>query len=76
MYGQHEAQKATTPSIINPVRFVVIKYVINHSTYTAKRSRDSVVGTATTYGLDDREVGARVPVGSRIFFSSDRPDRL
>jgi hypothetical protein len=27
------------------------------------RSRDSVVGIATTYGLDDRGVGVRVPVG-------------
>jgi hypothetical protein len=28
------------------------------------RSRDSVVGIATSYGLDDRGVGVRVPVGS------------
>jgi hypothetical protein len=28
---------------------------------------DRVVGTATSYGLDDREVGVRVPVGSRSF---------
>jgi hypothetical protein len=40
------------------------------------RSRDSVVGIATSYGLDDREVGVRVPVGSRIFSSPNRPDRL
>jgi hypothetical protein len=33
------------------------------------RSRDSVVGTATGYGLDDRGVGVRVPVRSRIFCS-------
>jgi hypothetical protein len=39
-------------------------------------SRDSVVGIATSYGLDDRGVGVRVPVGSRIFSSPDRPDRL
>jgi hypothetical protein len=26
-------------------------------------SRDSVVGIGTGYGLDDREVGVRVPVG-------------
>jgi hypothetical protein len=39
-------------------------------------SRDSVVGIATTYGLDDRGVGVRVPVRSRIFSSPDRPDRL
>jgi hypothetical protein len=30
------------------------------------RSQDSVVGIATGYGLDDRGVGVRVPVGSRI----------
>jgi hypothetical protein len=38
--------------------------------------RDSVVGIATSYGLDDQEVGVRVPVGSRIFSSLRRPDRL
>jgi hypothetical protein len=38
--------------------------------------RDSSVGIATGYRLDDREVGVRVPVGSRIFFSPRRPDRL
>jgi hypothetical protein len=38
-------------------------------------SRDSVVGIATDYGLDDGGVGVRVPVGSRIFFfiTSCRP---
>jgi hypothetical protein len=40
------------------------------------RSRDSVVGIATSYGLDDRAVGVRVPVVSRIFSSPRRPDRL
>jgi hypothetical protein len=40
------------------------------------RSRDSVVGIVTGYGLDDRGVGVRVPVGSRIFSSPRRPDRL
>jgi hypothetical protein len=39
-------------------------------------SRDSVVGMATGCGLDDRGVGVRVPVGSRIFFSPRRPDLL
>jgi hypothetical protein len=33
------------------------------------RSRDSSVGIATGYGLEGREVGVRVPVRSRIFFS-------
>jgi hypothetical protein len=32
-----------------------------------------VVGIATGYGLDDRGVGVRVPVGSRIFSKSSRP---
>jgi hypothetical protein len=39
-------------------------------------SRDSAVSIATGYWLDDREVGARVPVGTRIFASPYRPDRL
>jgi hypothetical protein len=39
-------------------------------------SQDSVVGIATSYGLDDRGVGVRVPVGSRIFTYPNRPDRL
>jgi hypothetical protein len=38
----------------------------------SSESRDSVVGIATGYGL----VSVRVPVGSRIFFSPRRPDRL
>jgi hypothetical protein len=40
------------------------------------KNRDSVVSIATGYGLDDQGVGVRVPVGSRIFFSPCRPDRL
>jgi hypothetical protein len=39
-------------------------------------SRVSAVGIATGYELDDWEVGVRVPVGTRIFTSSCRPDRL
>jgi hypothetical protein len=39
-------------------------------------ARDSAVGTVTGYGLDDRGVGVRVPVGSRIFSYPRRPDRL
>jgi hypothetical protein len=40
------------------------------------RSRDSVVGIATGYGLDGRGFRVRDPVGSRILSSSRRPDRL
>jgi hypothetical protein len=39
-------------------------------------SRGSSVGIATGYGLDDGGVEVRVPVGSRIFSSPCRPDRL
>jgi hypothetical protein len=37
-----------------------------------KKGRDIVVGIATGYGLDDRGVGVRVLVGSRIFSSPRR----
>jgi hypothetical protein len=47
-----------------------------HVNFSRRGSRDSVVGIANGYGLDDREVGVRVPVGSRIFSSPRRPDRL
>jgi hypothetical protein len=43
---------------------------------TPGRSRDSSVGIATIYGLDDRGIGVRVPVRSRTFSSLRRPDRL
>jgi hypothetical protein len=39
-------------------------------------SRDSSVDTATGYWLDDRRVGVPVPVGSKLFTSACRPDRL
>jgi hypothetical protein len=38
-------------------------------------SRDSAVGIATGYGLEDRGVGVRVPVGAKIFSFPCRPDR-
>jgi hypothetical protein len=40
---------------------------------TRIKSRDSVVGIATSYELDDRGVGIRVPEGSEIFSTSSRP---
>jgi hypothetical protein len=48
--------------------------MINKSIKSKKGSRDSAVGIATGYGLDDQGVGVRVPVGSRIFSSPRRPD--
>jgi hypothetical protein len=40
------------------------------------KSRDSEVGVATGYGLDDRAVGVRFPIGSRIFTTPCCQDRL
>jgi hypothetical protein len=39
-------------------------------------SRGNAVDIATGYGLDDRGVGVRIPVGTRIFTYAYRPDRL
>jgi hypothetical protein len=44
--------------------------------YYQMGSRDSVVGIATGYRMDERGVGVRVPLGSRIFSSPRRPDWL
>jgi hypothetical protein len=44
--------------------------------YTVSMSRDSLVGIATSYGLEDREVGVRDPVGSRIFSFPRRRDQF
>jgi hypothetical protein len=46
-----------------------IKFV---SVLERRWSRDSSFGIATGYVLDDRGVGVRVPVGSRIFSMSSR----
>jgi hypothetical protein len=35
-----------------------------------------VFGIAACYGLNDRGVGVRVPIGSRIFSSSRLPDHI
>jgi hypothetical protein len=44
--------------------------------YANFMSRGSVVGIETGCGMDDREVGVRVLVRSRILISPYRPDRL
>jgi hypothetical protein len=53
-------------TIVAPIQFV----------HTSGRSRDSVVGIATGYGLENRGIGVWIPVGSRIFSSPCRPDWL
>jgi hypothetical protein len=40
------------------------------------RSRDTVIGITTGYGLDDRWVRVRLPAGKIICSSPHRPDRL
>jgi hypothetical protein len=51
---QHLVHIITTTLLQNVYFFLV---------YFNDSSRDSSVGTATGYGLDDRGVGVRVPVG-------------
>jgi hypothetical protein len=49
--------------------------IINIICIVAKgESRDRAVDIAADYGLSDRGVGVRVPVGSGIFPSPCRPD--
>jgi hypothetical protein len=57
-------------SKIGHIYFIMRSYVhIFNSSTSIGWNRDSVVGIATSYVLDDRVVGVRVPVGSRIFTS-------
>jgi hypothetical protein len=53
------------------VRNIVITYVKSgyFLSLIPYRSRDSSVGIATGYGLDDGGLGVRFPIGSRIFTS-------
>jgi hypothetical protein len=51
-------------------------FLIMVESHTLLRSRDRAVGIATDYGLDDQEVGVRVPEGLRMFSSPCSPDRL
>jgi hypothetical protein len=53
-------------------------FLVDYSTILphCSKSRDSALDIATAYGLDDGGVGVRAPVGSRIFSSPHRPDRL
>jgi hypothetical protein len=44
--------------------------------YYFQESRNSAVDIATGYGLDDRGVRVRVPMGSRNLSSPRRPDRF
>jgi hypothetical protein len=63
-----------------PTHYKIIapQNVFIHDVFCPKYLKNviSVIGIATGYGLDDRGVGVRVPVGSRILSSPRRPDRL
>jgi hypothetical protein len=48
--------------------------IILQCQYDPYRIRDSVVGIAIGYGLDDGGFGVRVSVGARIFSSPQRSD--
>jgi hypothetical protein len=54
----------------------LLKRLILNITMLMDKRWYSSVGIATGYGLDDREVGVRAPVGSRILSSPRRPGRL
>jgi hypothetical protein len=54
----------------------IIGTIIYFMNPVKKWSRDSAVGIATGYELDDEGVGVRLQVGSRIFYSLRRPKGL
>jgi hypothetical protein len=54
-------------------RPIIRAHIFIYIVVTLLKSRDSEVGIATSYGLEDRGFGVRVPVGSRIFSTSSRP---
>jgi hypothetical protein len=61
--------------LLTEEEIAAVTFFYFHQHYT--ESRDSSVGIATSgYGLDNRVVGVRVPVGPRIFTSRSRPDCL
>lgn len=48
----------------------------NNNNNNHNENRDSVVGIACGYMLDDRGVGVRVPIKANIVSSPRRPDRF
>jgi hypothetical protein len=63
-------------SLIIHDHFILKSYWIHYSYVRLPFGQDNSVGITTGYGLDDRGVVVWVPVGSRIFSSSRRPDRF
>jgi hypothetical protein len=71
-YPNHDAGKAFSPS--SSGASLCSQYMAVF--FYAMRSFMVGVGIAAGHGLDDGGVGVRVPVGSRIFSSPRRPERL
>jgi hypothetical protein len=61
------------PSVVQPV---ASRYTDRATAVPVNAASVSAVGIATGCGLDDRRVGIRVPVGSRIISSPRLRDRL
>jgi hypothetical protein len=59
------------PDVLHNQRLFQIEFA-----YINVKSRGSTVDIVTDYGMDDREAGVRVPIGSRIFTSLYHADRL
>jgi hypothetical protein len=60
----------TSCSLYQNEKMKNVQYILDYA------SRDSSVGIATDYGLDDRRVEVRVSVESKFSSSPSRPDRL
>jgi hypothetical protein len=56
--------------------FINALFPYTYCVYLLHIYNDSSVGIETGYGMDDREVGVQVPVGSRIFTSPYGPGGL
>jgi hypothetical protein len=65
------SKKFKCAEIVEHSKFLAVVLTDLHS----QVSRDSAVGIANGYGLHDRGVGVRVPVGSRISSNPRSPDR-
>jgi hypothetical protein len=62
-----------TPCLYDTLLFTIcLPVLVNHSLHSSSRNRGSSVGIATSYGLNDRGVGVRVPVVKNFLSSTSR----